>query len=85
MYERSPLGKKPPTRATDSPDSRLLAGRKEAANMLSIGERALDYLIARKQLFARRIGARVLLSTEELRTYALGDHPSRLAPFARIA
>lgn len=79
MHERSLLGKKPPTRATVEPDTRLLVGRREAANMLSISERALDYLIASKQLSARRIGARVLLSTHELRQYAMGDHPGRLA------
>ena len=79
MNERGLLGKKPPARATHEPDNRLLVGRREAANMLSISERALDYLIASKQLSVRRIGARVLLSTQELRQYAAGDHPGRLA------
>ena len=84
MHERNLLGKKPPTRAEHSGE-RLLVGRKEAASMLSISERALDYLIASKQLTAKRIGARVLLSTDELRRYAMGDHPAPVAAFARTA
>ena len=79
MHERVLLGKKPPVRATGESDTRLLVGRREAASMLSISERALDYLIANKQLSARRIGARVLISTQELRRYARGDHPEPLA------
>ena len=85
MHERRLLGKKPPARAVDGYDTRLLVGRKEAARMLSISERALDYLIAKKQLSSRRIGARVLLSTFELRQYAMGDHPAPVAAIARSA
>ena len=79
MHESNFLGKKPPVRATEDRDNRLLVGRREAANMLSISERAIDYLIANKQLAARRIGARVLISTQELRRYARGDHPEPVA------
>jgi hypothetical protein len=42
-------------------DERLLVGRQEAAKMLSISCRALDYLIANKQLPTRRIECRVLI------------------------
>ena len=85
MNERSLLEKKPPARATGDSDNRLLVGRREAAQMLSTSERALNYLISNKQLSARRIGARVLLSTHELRRYATGDHPAPLATATRIA
>ena len=54
------LGKKRPGRVTLSPEEKLLVGREEAASMLSISCRALDYLVANKQLATRRIGARVL-------------------------
>ena len=53
--------RKRPARVTLPPEDKLLIGRKEAASMLSIGCRALDYLVAKKQLTTRRIGARVLI------------------------
>jgi len=48
--------KKPPARATDSSNQKLLVSRHEAALRLSISERAIDYLIANKQIATRRIG-----------------------------
>jgi hypothetical protein len=53
----------------------LLVGRKQAAHMLGISVRALDYLIAGRKLTTRRIGSRVLLSVSELRRFASADHP----------
>jgi hypothetical protein len=50
----------------------------EAAGMLSISCRALDYLVANKQLFIRRIGTRVLIPLSELRRFSRSDHPERL-------
>jgi excisionase family DNA binding protein len=47
--------------------------------MLSISERAVDYLVANKQLRARRIGSRVLIPTSDLKRYSSADHPERLA------
>ena len=79
MHEDNTLGKKPPVGIRSEPDTRLLVGRHEAAKMLSISERALDYLIANKQLSARRIGSRVLLSVSELQRYARADHPKPVA------
>lgn len=79
MDERFVLEKKPPARALEGPDERLLVGRREAAHMLSISQRSLDYLVAAKELTARRIGSRVLISTAELRRYARSDHPKRIA------
>jgi hypothetical protein len=71
--------KKRPGRVTISPEEKFLVGRVEAADMLSISRRALDYLVANKQLVARRIGARVLIPVADLRRFSRGDHPARLA------
>ncbi len=79
MHEDNTLGKKPPVGVKSESEMRLLVGRHEAAKMLSISERALDYLIANKQLSARRIGSRVLLSVYELQRYARADHPKPVA------
>ncbi|HUD23270.1 MAG TPA: hypothetical protein VMQ60_10555 [Acidobacteriaceae bacterium] len=70
--------RKPPGRATLSPDEKLLVGRVEAAGMLSISCRALDYLVANKQLLIRRIGTRVLIPLSDLRRFSRSDHPERL-------
>jgi hypothetical protein len=70
--------RKPPGRATLSPDDKLLVGRVEAAGMLSISCRALDYLVANKQLLVRRIGTRVLIPLSELQRFSRFDHPERL-------
>jgi hypothetical protein len=70
--------RKPPARATLSPDDKLLVGRVEAAGMLSISCRALDYLVANKQLLIRRIGTRVLIPLSELQRFSRSDHPERL-------
>jgi excisionase family DNA binding protein len=71
--------KKPPARDTTYLQDRLLIGRREAARMLSISQRSLDYLIANKQLTTRRIGTRVLISVTDLQRYARADHPRPLA------
>jgi excisionase family DNA binding protein len=72
-------------RASAPPDStqhnqtnqKLLFSREEAAAALSISIRSLDYLIANKELSARRIGTRVLIQAADLRKFARGDHKSR--------
>ncbi len=71
-------GQKKPVRSV-SAEEKLLVGRAEAASMLSISCRALDYLVANKQLLTRRIGARVLIPTSELRRFSRGDHPHPVA------
>ena len=53
---------------------RLLHSRKEAAWMLGMSVRSLDYLIANKQLATRRIGGRVLIPHSELVRFARADH-----------
>jgi excisionase family DNA binding protein len=79
MDGRSILERKPPTRDTTYMKDRLLVGRREAAIMLSISQRSLDYLIANKQLTTRRIGTRVLIALTDLQRYARADHPKPLA------
>ena len=70
--------KKPPARATIPAEERLLVSRGEAAQLLSISQRGLDYLIANRKLPTRRIGGRVLIPVADLRKYVRGDHPERI-------
>jgi excisionase family DNA binding protein len=58
---------------------KVLVSRQEAAALLSISQRALDYLIANKLLSVRRIGSRVLIPVSSLQQFARADHPQRLA------
>jgi excisionase family DNA binding protein len=67
--------KKPPIRA----EEKLLLSRREAAQVLSISQRALDYLVLTRRLPTRRIGKRVLIPVADLRKYARADHPEPLA------
>jgi hypothetical protein len=60
-------------------DAPLLYSRRKAADALSISIRALDYLIARKQLATRRIGRKVMIPHGELVRFSRGDHPESLA------
>lgn len=78
MAEVNVTERKQPGRVTIAPEEKLLVGRDEAAKMLSISQRALDYLVANKQLTVRRIGTRVLIPLSDLRRFSRGDHPSRL-------
>ncbi len=64
-----------PERAAVSPENKLLVSRIEAAQLLSISERGVDYLISTNRLPTRRIGGRVLISVADLRKYVRGDHP----------
>jgi excisionase family DNA binding protein len=60
-------------------EDKLLLSRQEAAALLSISQRSLDYLIANKVLMTRRIGSRVLIPAHDLHRFARADHPQRLA------
>jgi excisionase family DNA binding protein len=60
-------------------EEKLLLSRGEAAALLSISRRSLDYLIANKAISVRRIGSRVLIPVKDLQRFARGDHPSRVA------
>jgi excisionase family DNA binding protein len=70
--------KKPPSRATIPAEAKLLVSRVEAAQLLSISQRGLDYLIANRRLPTRRIGGRVLIPVADLRKYVRGDHPENI-------
>lgn len=70
--------RKPPQKAAVSPENKLLVSRIEAAQLLSISERGVDYLISTNRLPTRRIGGRVLISVAELRKYVRGDHPEAI-------
>jgi excisionase family DNA binding protein len=72
--------KKPPSRVTIAPEAKLLVSREEAAQLLSISQRALDYLLANRRLPTRRIGGRVLIPVADLRKYVRGDHPEHIVP-----
>jgi excisionase family DNA binding protein len=56
----------------------ILVSRTEAAALLGISRRSLDYLIADKKLTVRRIGTRVLVPYTELKRFARADHPFRI-------
>jgi excisionase family DNA binding protein len=71
--------KKPRRRAVIAPKDKLLVRREEAAEILSISVRSLDYLLANRQLLFRRIGGRTLIPITELQRYARMDHPGRIA------
>jgi excisionase family DNA binding protein len=70
--------RKRPQRVTVAPEDKLLVSREEAAQLLSISQRGLDYLVASKRLPSRRIGGRVLIPVADLRKYAHCDHPERI-------
>jgi excisionase family DNA binding protein len=64
---------------------KILVGRKEAARLLSVSLRSLDYLIARRELPARRVGRRVLIHRRALEQFAVRDHPAlSLIPTAEV-
>jgi hypothetical protein len=62
--------RKRPGRVTLSSVEKLLVGREEAAEMLSISQRAIDYLLAQKQLTFRRISPRVLIPVSDLKRFS---------------
>jgi excisionase family DNA binding protein len=70
--------RKPSQRVTVAPEDKLLVSREEAAQLLSISQRALDYLVSTRRLPIRRIGGRVLIPMADLRRYACSDHPERI-------
>jgi excisionase family DNA binding protein len=79
MIEKKHFERKPPARALPDSEERILVGRKEAARLLSISQRSLDYLVADKELAVRRIGSRVLITVAELRRFACLDTQQRTA------
>jgi excisionase family DNA binding protein len=71
--------KKSPSSVTIVPNDKLLVSRREAAQLLSISERAVDYLVSTKRMPSRRIGSRVLIPVVEVRKFARFDHPQPVA------
>lgn len=61
----------------------ILLSRKQAALLLGISLRSLDYLIAQGRLRTRRIGKRVLILRQEVDRFSRGDHPEPIVPEAR--
>ena len=66
------------TRVSIPIDQKLLVSRSEAAYLLSISQRALDFLIAKRKLPTKRIGGRVLVAMEDIKKYAACDHPETI-------
>jgi excisionase family DNA binding protein len=58
------------------PSEKVLYTKREAAHILSISLRTLDYLIFSHQLPARRIGRRVLVHRDSIEQFARRDHTS---------
>jgi hypothetical protein len=62
------------TKAGHQSVPKLLYSRKDAAFVLSISVRSLDYLVAQKRLAFRKIGKRILFAHNELVKFAKADH-----------
>jgi excisionase family DNA binding protein len=56
----------------------ILISRREAAKMLSISLRTMDYLISAKEIPVRRIHRRTLIPVAALRQFARYDHLTQL-------
>jgi excisionase family DNA binding protein len=68
--------RKPPAEAKVLTHAKLLVGREEAAEILSISLRSVDYLVATGRLSTRRIGTRVLIPLEDVRRFACSTTPT---------
>lgn len=79
MPRTNGLYRKAPASVTVAPMDKLLVSQEEAAQLLSISKRSVEYLVATRQLSTRRIGTRALIPIEEVRRFARFDHPERMA------
>ena len=61
---------------------KILYTKREAAQLLSISIRSLDYLIFNQQIPTRRIGRRVLVHRDSIERFARRDHLSIRTPYA---
>lgn len=77
--KRKDGARKQPSKVKLPTQAKLLVGREEAAELLSISVRSIDYLIATRRMSTRRIGTRVLIPMEDVRRFARLDHPERMA------
>jgi excisionase family DNA binding protein len=55
-------------------NSKLLFSKKDAALLLSLSIRSLEYLIASKELTVRRVGKRILIPRQTLEQFVRSDH-----------
>lgn len=55
---------------------KVLYTKREAAQLLSISVRSIDYLIFSRQIPTRRVGRRVLVHREAIEQFARRDHAS---------
>lgn len=79
MPRTNGLNRKAPASVAVAPMDKLLVSQEEAAQLLSISKRSVEYLVAQRQLLTRRIGTRALIPIEEVRKFARSDHPERMA------
>jgi hypothetical protein len=70
-------------KVTSTSDGKMLVSRREAAAILSIGIRGVDYMIADVRLTSRRVANRVLIPSEEIRKFVQSDRRSH-APHRRV-
>ncbi len=63
---------------TTQPRHKLAYTKEEAAHLLSISVRSVDYLIGSGDLKVRRVGRRVLIPRQSLLQFLRQDHPGRL-------
>jgi excisionase family DNA binding protein len=59
---------------------RLLYSRKEAAYLLSLSVRAIDYLLKERRLQSRKVGGRILVPHDELQRFARYDRMDSVVP-----
>jgi excisionase family DNA binding protein len=79
MPRTNGLNPKAPASVAVAPMDKLLVSQEEAAQLLSISKRSVEYLVAARQLSTRRIGTRALIPIEDVRKFARSDHPERMA------
>ena len=79
MLRTNGQNRKAPASVAVAPMDKLLVSQEEAAQLLSISKRSVEYLVAQRQLSTRRIGTRALIPIEEVRKFARSDHPERMA------
>ncbi len=56
---------------------KILLSKKDAASLLSLSVRSLEYMLQRRELVSRRVGRRVLIPRTALEQFAKRDHPTR--------
>lgn len=77
--KRQSFKSKPPATATVPLDAKLLVSREEAAEIVSLSIRSIDYLLASKELPFRKIGTRTMIPLSALQAFARMHHPDRIA------